>query len=106
MSGVFLGNVKSINVIRVTLDPASVAANTTAEQTFSVPGLLLGDFVEVSKPSATAGLGIVNVRVSAADTLAMTFSNNTGSPIDAAAELYSIKVTRPELGGGNNVIQS
>lgn len=83
-------------VLQQSIDVASVSANTTAEQDFTVPGLKTGDFVKVSKPSHSAGLGIVNARVKAADTLSVTFMNCTGSPIDPAAETYSIYVLRPE----------
>lgn len=83
-------------VFTQSINVASVAANTSAEQTFTVPGLRTTDFVTVSKPSASAGLVIGNVRVSAADTLAITFGNLTGSPIDPAAETYTIHVVRPE----------
>lgn len=91
-----MGNAQNISVISQSLDVASVAANTSAEQTFTVNGLLVNDFVEVNKPSASAGLGVVNARVSAANTLAITFMNATASPINPAAETYLIKVTRPE----------
>lgn len=84
--------------VQVSLNPASVAANTTAEQTFTVTGLVVGDQVIVSKPTLTAGLGIVNARVSAANTLAITFINCTASPIDAAAENYIITWFRSYLG--------
>jgi hypothetical protein len=50
--------------------------------------------VFVSKPSESAGLGVVNARVSAADTLAITFMNTTAAPIDPAAETYKILVIR------------
>lgn len=83
-------------LISQSINVASVAANTTAEQTFTVPGLKLGDFVEVNKPSNSTGLGIVNCRVSAADTLAITYGNFTGSAIDPAAETYLIKWYRAE----------
>lgn len=83
-------------IISQSLDVASVAANTSAEQTFTVKGLKVGDFVRVQKPSLTAGLVIGNARVSAADTLAITFGNLTASPIDPAAETYLIHVFRPE----------
>lgn len=77
-------------VVTVTLDVASVGANTTAEQDFTVEGLKLGDFVGVCKPSLSAGLGVCNARVKAADTLSITFNNNTGSGIDPAAEAYLV----------------
>lgn len=73
------------------LSPGAVAANTTAEQTFTVNGLAVGDAMFVNKPTAQAGLGIVGARVSAANTLAITFSNNTGLAITpTAAETYQI----------------
>lgn len=83
-------------VISQSLDVASVAANTTAEQDFTVTGLKTGDFVQVNKPSLSAGLGVVNARVKAANTLSITFVNATGSPINPAAETYLIHVFRPE----------
>lgn len=78
----------------VTIDVASVAANTTAEQTFVVTGLTVNDIVTVNKPSHTTGLGIVNVRCSAANTLAITFMNTTGSPIDPGSETYLVVAIR------------
>lgn len=95
-TGIIQGNTASINVITSSLNVASVAANTTAEQTFTVTGLKANDLVMVNKPSANAGLGIVNARVSAADTLALTFVNATGAGIDAGSEAYTIIVVRAE----------
>lgn len=96
-TNVVRGNLQFSALIGPVLTPVSVAANTTAEQTLTVTGLLVGDFVNVIKPTAQAGLGIVNARVSAANTLAITFSNNTGSPIiPTAGEVYAIAVDRPE----------
>ena len=98
------GNIQQIALLSVALTPAQVAANTTAEQTFTVTGLLIGDFVEVNKPTSQAGLGLANFRVSAADTLAITFSNNTAAGITpTAGESYQILVARPiasALSGG------
>ena len=92
-----IGNLVKQSVISVTLSPAAIVLNTTAEQTFTVNGLLLGDHVACNKPTAQAGLGIVGCRVSAANTLAITFSNNTGSSITpTAAQVYKILVTRPD----------
>jgi hypothetical protein len=99
-TGIIGGNTASVNVIDVTIDAASVAANTSAEQTFTVTGLKTEDLVYVNKPSASAGLGVVNARVSAADTLALTFMNTTASPINPASETYKLIVIRPEGGGG------
>ena len=92
-----IGNLVKQSVISVTLTPAAIVLNTTAEQTFTVNGLLPGDMVLVNKPTAQAGLGIVGSRVSAANTLAITFSNNTGSSITpTAAQTYLVLVSRPD----------
>lgn len=85
--------VLSIKRYTSTLNPASVAAATSAEQTFTVTGLAVGDIVlAVNKPTATAGVGIVNARVSAANTLALTFVNATAGAVDPASESYEIVV--------------
>lgn len=92
-----LGNLPKQAVISVTLSPAAVSANTSAEQTFTVNGLLAGDHVVVNKPSAQAGLGIVGFRVSADNTLAITFGNFTASPITpTASEVYRVLLSRPD----------
>lgn len=76
----------------------SVATITTAEQTVTVPGLLVGDFVRVEKPTEQAGLGIGNVRVSAANTLAIQFINPTAGGITPTAnEVWRGFLVRPEL---------
>ena len=82
----------------VTLSPASVAANTSAEETFTVAGLEATDtIVACNKPTAQAGLGIVGVRVSAADTIAITFGNFTGSAIvPTASQSYKIAAMRQQ----------
>lgn len=95
-NGIIGGNLRAMCAIAITFDPASVAAATTAEQTVTVPGVLVGDYVKVTKPTLTAGLGIVNARVSANNTVAITFINATASPIDAPSEVYQFVVMRPE----------
>lgn len=77
-----------------TINPTTVSSNTTSEQTFTVTGLTTRDIVYVNKPSHTTGLGIANARVSAADTLAITFINTTGSGIDPPSEDYYITAIR------------
>ena len=90
-----------------TLTPVAVAANTTAEQTFTVPGLLAGSQVWVNKPSWTAGLGIAGVRVSAANTLAINFCNVTASAITPPSETYIIgNFQQLAPGAGNSVWQA
>jgi hypothetical protein len=82
--------VSTLFIIRQTLAPASVGANTTAEQTFTVPGLQVGDSIDVNKASHQVGLSIGNVRVSAANTLAIQYVNSSGGAIVPATEQYII----------------
>lgn len=90
-----------LNSYAPTLSPASVAANTTAEQTFTVTGLAATSLVIVNKPTAQAGLGIAGVRVSAANTLAINFSNDTsGSITPTASEVYQVT----ELTAGDGLV--
>jgi len=90
------GNIAGSYLLGPTLSPTSVANATTAEQTFTVKGLLVGDYVNVTKPTTQAGLGLVNSRVSAADTLAITFANTTAATITpTASEIYTVAVDRP-----------
>lgn len=76
---------------------SSVSANTTSEQTFTVTGLATTDvIISVNKPTHQAGLGIVNARVSAVDTIAITYMNTTGGGITPTSETYEIVVVRKD----------
>ena len=84
-----------IQTTEVTISPAAVSANTTSEQTFTVNGLTTSDIVYVNKPTHQAGLGIVGARCSAANTLAITFGNFTGSGITpTASQTYLVVAIR------------
>lgn len=90
-----------------TLTPVAVSANTTAEQTFTVTGLVAGSPAWVNKPSSTSGLVIVGVRVSAANTLAINYGNLTGATITPPSETYTIgNFQVPTPGNGNCVFQT
>lgn len=94
-SDIARGNVQLAMLLGLTISPASVAANTTAEQLFTLPGVVPGDLITVNKPTAQAGLGIVGARASAANQIGITFSNNTAAPIvPTASQTYSVKVER------------
>ena len=94
------GNILYSWMISPSLTPVSVAANTTAEQSFTIKGLLTTDFVDVYAQSAqTAGIGIVNNRVSANDTLQIGFCNTTAGALTPVAGTYFICITRPEAPG-------
>lgn len=96
MSGVDR-NGNAFGVADITLDVASVAANTSAEQTFTVPGLDTSMVVMVNKPDLDAGLVVGNARVSAADTLALTFGNSTAGAVDPASEVYKLFWFKPNI---------
>jgi len=91
------GNVQSTFLLQVALTPTAVGATTSAEQTFTVPGLLVGDQISaVSLQAAwTVLVDIVNCRVSANNTLAMSFQNNTGGSLSPPSGTYLLEVNRP-----------
>ncbi len=98
------GNIKGQWLLAITISPTSVAPNTTAEQTFAITGLVLGDMIDINKPTHQGGLGITNSRVSSAGVLAIAFVNATAATITpTASEIYYITVSRPEnLTSSNN----
>ena len=91
------GNTPGLWVLGVTLSPASVANATTAEQTFALTGVHLGDAVSVNKPTNQGGLFVAGSRVSAKDVLAISFGNVTSATITpTSSEVYTVQVNRPE----------
>lgn len=91
------GNLLKLFAVSVTWDPASVATITTAEQTVTVPGVKLGDIViSYNKPTNTTGAMPVNARVSAADTVAVSFVNPTAGSVNPASETWIFVIGRPE----------
>jgi hypothetical protein len=87
-----------MDVFNQTLTPVSVAANTSAEQTFTVTGLVSGGKVIVTKPSVTTGLMLAGARISAANTLALNFANNTSAAITPPVESYQIAYFTTQAG--------
>lgn len=91
------GNIGATFVIGPSLTPVAVATITAVEQSFTVPGLQVGDYVNVScNVAQTAGVGIANARVSAANTLTIQFVNPTAGSVTPAAGQYLVAVDRPE----------
>ena len=92
------GNIAFSTLVQLTLSPTIVGANTTSEQTFSLLGAQIGDAISVSKPTSQTGLACVNCRVSAKDTVAIQFMNNTAGGITpTAGEVYVFEVNRPSV---------
>ena len=90
------GNIVQMGLLSVPVIPVSVAAATTVEQAFTVAGLQVTDFVFITKTSAQAGLSVATSRVSALNTLAVTYSNASAGAIVPAAETYVMLVARPQ----------
>jgi len=92
-----IGNLSNEWVLLITPGLAtSIPANSSAEITFTIPGLLLYDFIEVNKLNHVAGLSVGNARVSAANVLSIQMVNSTASPIALQiTDQYLVSVERP-----------
>lgn len=102
--GITLGNTAGIYTVAASITPAEVATITTAEQTFTVNGVKVGDAVQVSPPGHQAGVTIGTARVSAADTVAITFVNPTAAGVTPTAGSYVFTVFRPESGTAASIV--
>lgn len=69
----------------VALTPSTVPASSSAEQLFTVNGLVVGTAVWVNYQSPQNNLGIAGVRVSAANQLAINFCNTSAVSITPTA---------------------
>jgi hypothetical protein len=99
------GNVLYNKLISVTLAPTVVPAVTTSEQAFTVQGVQLNDWVEVSPPAQPAGISLHSARVTGANTVAITFINATAGGVTPATAAYYMYWMRPEtLPLDNNVV--
>lgn len=76
----------------------NVNANSTATQTFTVNGVLVGDFIGWNQQSTVSGISVENIYVSAANTLTFLWSNTTGSNVtNTAAQPFIISVCRADI---------
>jgi hypothetical protein len=78
----------------VSLTPSSVSGQSTSEQTFAVAGLAPGDAVWVSPPARTNNTALAGARVSAPNTLALTFTNPTTGALTPPAGIYIVGAMR------------
>ena len=72
------------------LTPAEVAAQTIAEETFTVTGLKTTDVVIINGPADSGSVGIVGARVPAADPLGIRFPNPTAGALTPTAGTYVV----------------
>ena len=91
-----IGNVQKMGVFSISLTPSAVSATTAPAQNFSATGigLLVGDQVDVSPPSATAGVALASAWVSAVDQLSIQWVNPTAGSLTPPAGNYIVVVTR------------
>jgi hypothetical protein len=72
-------------------DPPSIATNTQISTTLTLPGAIMGDIVVCSINRALNGMRIW-AEVTATDTVAVYFRNDTGSAIDLANLTIAAKI--------------
>lgn len=81
---------------------SAAISSTTSELTATVKGLAVGDYVDMflTDRAMTTGLTFSNIRVSAADTLAVTWVAATAS-LTIPTGQWILNVCRPEGGTAN-----
>lgn len=105
MQGLQFGNIRGMTIVEAAVDLGSVAANTSEEETATVPGVKTGDFVVCMDSALEAGIVVANARVSAANTVTMQVINTTGDAVNAASKTMTFLVVRPEGGARKNIVQ-
>lgn len=96
-SGIIGGNMFAICAVSATVDVASVSAATTSDQSFTIPGVLLGDIVVVIPASTlNTGLSVSHAIATGTDTVSIRFMNATAGALNPASATYTLLVFRPE----------
>ena len=96
MSNILTSNVNEMGILSVTYDAASQAATDTDEDTVTVSGLKIGDYVAIAAPAHTDGIGVCDCRVTADDTLSITWVNPTAGAVDRASATFILFWARPD----------
>lgn len=79
--------------------PASIVTTALTAGTYTVPGLIVGDLVQPYFTTAITTYSMVYAIVTAANTMVIYFSSETGSTVSsAAAVLIAVNWQRPEPG--------
>lgn len=87
--------IRLLKLYEVSVNPASLAANTGDETDVTVTGVTTDDVVIAIEAQAALNDGIsVTARVKAADTVAFHFTNATAGAIDVAATDFKILCAR------------
>lgn len=103
-TGVSFGNAENISLVTAVVDVASVAAATTVQQTATVLGVQVGDFVTAAPSTFTAGLNYGACIVTAANTVAITVTNASAGALDPASQTFTFLVVRSETLPVKNIV--
>ena len=92
------GNSHETFYIAPTLTPVSVAGNTTATQTFALPGLQVSDIITVVGFVGTQIVGIIVCEADCvtANVLVLRFANVTSGGVIPNPGVYQLQIVRPE----------
>lgn len=92
------GNSLSTFYVATTITPASVAASTTAAQTFALPGLQTTDIIQVIglNGSQIAGIIVAEADCLTANVLTIQFGNVTTGAVVPSAGTYYLQIVRAE----------
>lgn len=91
------GNILEEKLFAISITPASVAANTTAEQTFTVTGVNPGDYINIASATAqTTGIIVGNCRITAPNTVVVQFGNFTALAATPVSGTYGVIWGSPE----------
>ena len=92
------GNAHETFYIGPSITPAIVSANTTALQTFQLPGLQTTDIIMSQGYIAnqTTGIFVAEADCTTANVLSIQFGNVTGTAATPASGIYEFQIVRPE----------
>lgn len=92
------GNSHETFYIAPSITPAQVAANTTAVQTFALPGLQTTDIIIAQGYIAnqTTGIFIAETDCLTANVLTIQFGNCSGTAATPASGVYEFQIVRAE----------
>lgn len=79
-----------------TLNPTTVSSQSSSEQSFTVSGLRVATDTPLAVYAGgfTAGVDIINYKITADDTITIKFINSSVSNIDPAETTYTVTVFR------------
>lgn len=89
-----IGKLTAIGKVVLSITPTAVGSATYAEQTFAIPGVQVGDMIDVYTPFFQAGLSIQQARCATVGVVSVAFGNASGASITPTAGSYSFIINR------------